>query len=145
MSFVFVPGITIKVFLTDMDNSTLPNAWYEERKDKIPEQNFIVISAAARLLLNKMPCRSLETEFYQKNKEILLGTDLLPLLLKYIVRLLVGSEIKQEVLKSVTLPLLFGLGVKMDHIVGSKTLIIELAKLGFTSAMVKLNDSSNQW
>ena len=76
-----------------------------------------------------MRSRSFETEFYQTSKEILLGTDFLPLLLKYFVRLLVGSEIKQEVLKSVTLPLLFGLGVKMDHIVGSKTLIIELAKI----------------
>ena len=62
------------------------------------------------------------------------------------MRLLVGSKIKQEVPKSVTPALLFGVGVgvEMGHIVGSKTLIIELAKLGFKSAMMKLKDSSNQ-
>ena len=58
------------------------------------------------------------------------------------MRLLVGSEIKQAAigqsltkpikLKSVIPPLLFDLGVIMDRIVGSKTLIIELAKLGFS-------------
>ena len=35
--FVSEPGIATKVFLTDMANSTLSDAWYEERKDKIPE------------------------------------------------------------------------------------------------------------
>ena len=60
------------------------------------------------------------------------------------MRLLVGSEIKQATIgqslmkamkaKSVIPPLLFGLGVEMDHIVGSKILIIELAKLGFSTS-----------
>ena len=80
-----------------------------------------------------MRCRSFETELYQTNKEILSGTNFLPLLLNYFKRLLVGSEIKQEVPKNVTPPLLFGVGVEMGHIVRSKTLIIELAKLGFKS------------
>ena len=58
------------------------------------------------------------------------------------MRLLVGSEIKQAAIgqilikpmkpKSVTPRLLFGLVVEMDHIVGSKALTIELAKLGFS-------------
>ena len=91
-----------------------------------------------------MRCRSSETELYQTNKEILSGTDFLPPLLKYFMRLLFRSKIKQEVPKSVTPALLFGVSVEMGHIVGSKTLIIELAKLGFKSAMMKLNDSSNQ-
>ena len=57
------------------------------------------------------------------------------------MRLLVGSEIKQAAIgqiliklmkpKSVTPRLLFGLVVETDHIVGSRALIIELAKLGF--------------
>ena len=57
------------------------------------------------------------------------------------MRLLVGSEIKQATIgqiliklmkpKSVTPRLLFGLVVEMDHIVGSRALTIELAKLGF--------------
>ena len=57
------------------------------------------------------------------------------------MRLLVGSEIKQAAIgqiliklmkpKSVTPRLLFGLVAEMDHIVGSRALIIELAKLGF--------------
>ena len=33
--FVCEPGIVIKVFFTDMANSILSDAWYEERKDKI--------------------------------------------------------------------------------------------------------------
>ena len=33
---------------------------------------------------------------------------------------------------SVTPPLLFGLGVEVDHVVGSKTLIVELANLGYS-------------
>ena len=57
------------------------------------------------------------------------------------MRLLVGSEIKQATIgqslmkamkaKRVIPPLLFGLGVEMNYIVGSRILIIELEKLGF--------------
>ena len=65
----------MKVFFTDMVNSILSDAWYKERKDKIQAENLRVISAAARLLLNKMRCTFFETEMYPTNKEILTETD----------------------------------------------------------------------
>ena len=108
-----------------------------------------VTSAAARFLLNEMGCRSFETELFPANKEILSGTDFLLPMLKYFMRLLVDSEIKQPTIgqslikamkaKSVIPPLLFGLGVEIDHIVGSKILIIELAKLGFSIRYDEVN------
>ena len=127
--FVSDPGISVKVFFTDMVNSILSNAWYKERKDKIQAENLRVISAATRLLLNEMRCTFFETELYPTDKEIISETDFLPPMLKHFMRLLVGSEIKQAAigqsltkpikLKSVIPPLLFGLGVKMDRTVGS--------------------------
>ena len=52
--FVSKLGIATKVFFTDIANSTLSDAWYEERKNKIQEENLRVTSAVARLLLNEM-------------------------------------------------------------------------------------------
>ena len=97
-----------------------------------------VISAAARLLLNEMRCRSFEIDFYpfftQQTKKFHQELIFLPPMFRYFKRLLVGSEIKQAAIreslmkamksKSV-IPKLFGQSVEMDHIVGLKTLIIE--------------------
>ena len=69
--FVYVvsePDISTKVFFCDMADSTLSDAWYKERKDKIQGDNLIVISAAAGLLLNKMQCTSFEVELNPKIK-----------------------------------------------------------------------------
>ena len=86
------PGIATKVFFTDMSNSVWSDAWYIGRRYKIQEENYGVISAAARLLLR---WRSSETELYSTSKGILLGNDFLPLMSKYFMILLVGPEIKQ--------------------------------------------------
>ena len=138
--FVREPGLPTKVCFTDMANSILSDAWYADRKENIGEENLRVISAAARLLLNEMRCTVYRSEFYPSSDDIRSGAEFLPPLLKYFMRLLVGPDLKQAAIgqclmkamrpNSVLLPLLFGLGVEVDHSVGSKTLVIELAKLG---------------
>ena len=68
--------------------------------------------------------------------------DLLPPSLRLLMESLVSSEVKQSsigqcILKAIrpnsfTPALLFGLGVEVDHMFGSKWLVNELAKLGFS-------------
>ena len=64
------------------------------------------------------------------------------------MELLIGPSLKQASLgecflkamkpNSVIPPLLFGLGVEIDHAIGSQTLLIELAKLGYSISYDKI-------
>ena len=71
-----------------------------------------------------------------------MGIDFLPPFLRLFMELLIAPSLKQaslgqcllKVMKpnSVIPPLLFGLEVETNHAIGSKTLLIELAKLGYS-------------
>ena len=140
--FVREPGLPTKVCFTDMANSILSDAWCADRNENIGEDNLRVLSAAARLLLNEMRCTDYQSEFYPSSNDIRSGTEFLQPLLNYFMRLLVGPDLKQVAIgqclmkamrtNSVLPPLLIGLGVEVDHTIGSKTLVIELAKLGYS-------------
>ena len=75
-------------------------------------------------------------------EDIGVGIDFLPPSLRLLMELLISPSLKQASLgqcllkamkpNSVIPPLLFGLGVETDHAIGSKTLLIELAKLGYS-------------
>ena len=68
--------------------------------------------------------------------------DFLPPSLRLLIELLVGSRFRQASLgqcilkamkpNSIIPPLFFGLGIEIDHANGSKTLLIELAQLGYS-------------
>ena len=83
-----------------------------------------------------------ETNVYLSKADIELGAEFLPPTLKLLMIVLVGQGSKQASLgqcilkamkpKFVIPPLLFGLGVEIDHVIGSKTLLTEISKLGCT-------------
>ena len=68
--------------------------------------------------------------------------DFLPPSLRLLIEILIGPSLKQVSLgksllkfikpNTVPPPLLFGLQVKIYHATGSKTLLIELVKLGYS-------------
>lgn len=75
-------------------------------------------------------------------QKICSGTPYLPPMLKYFFKCLVGSDLKQAALgqclikamrpNTVIPRLLFGLDIKVDHLIGSNTLVFELAKMGYS-------------
>ena len=73
----------------------------------------------------------------------------IPRHLQMLMKTIVSSELKQSSMgqcivqaarpRSVITPALFGLGVELDHVFGSKWLINELSRLGFSVAYDEVN------
>ena len=89
------------------------------------------ISAAAEVIKNEVHCTKFYSDFYPTLEDIKVGIDFLPPSLRLLMELLIGPSLKQASLgqcllkamkpNSFILPLLFGLGVEIDHAIGSKT------------------------
>ena len=100
-----------------------------------------IITAAANLIKNKIRYIRYETNVYPSKAVIELGAEFLPPTLKLLMKVLVGQGLKQASLgqcilkamksNSVIPPLLFGLGVEIEHAIGSKTLLTEISNLGY--------------
>ena len=75
------------------------------------------------------------------------GSQWIPHHLETFLKIIVLSEVKQNSIghaivqssrpRSVIAPTMFGVGIEMDHVFGSKWLINKLSRLGFLSAMMK--------
>ena len=122
-----------------MASNILYDAWYKDRKDNVSEENRRILKKAVNLLRNEIRCTNFESEHYPSNADIIGGANFLPPVLRYFMQCLVSNELKQASIGQCLLklmkpngvipPLLFGLGVEVDHTIGSKTLLVELAKL----------------
>ena len=94
-------------------------------KDKTLEENKCIIMAVANLILNAARYLKVSSEYHPIIQEIQSGTVFLPPLLKYFIKCLVSSELKQAadgqcLMKSMRqntiLPLfLFGFSIENDH------------------------------
>ena len=135
-------GRSSVVSFKDMTSSILSDKWYRDRKEDVVEESKRVLTAAANLLKNETRCfQHVDTGSYPSKSDIVDVLGCLPPSLAYFMQLLIPSEIKQGsiaqcILKalrpnSVLPPLLFGLAVECDHVVGSRWLTDELSKLGF--------------
>ena len=110
-------------------------------KKNFNDEKVRITTAAANLIKNKIRYIRYETNVYPSKAVIELGAEFFPPTLKLLMKVLLGQGLKQaslgqSILKamksnSVTPPLLFGLGVEIEHAIGSKTLLTEISKLGY--------------
>ena len=103
-----------------------------------------VVKAAAQLIQAEIREREYNSDPYLSHNDtsdLEVGFQLVPSLLQSLITELVSCQIKQLAIansiiqavrpKSVISPILFGVGVQMDHTYGSKWLLDQLARLGF--------------
>ena len=103
------------------------------------------ISTAAKIVRDEIREKLYDMKFYPSNEEILSSSQnsqWIPHHLQTFLQLVVISEVKQNSIghaivqasrpRSVIAPIMFGVGIEMDHVFGSKWLINELSRLGFS-------------
>ena len=101
-----------------------------------------MIHEAANLTKNEIRCNQYQTDFYPSLNDIETRTNILPPSLMLLMECLIENPLKQASIgqcllktmkpNSVIPPLLCALGVKIDHAICSKSLLIELSKLGYS-------------
>ena len=143
--FAEVPGRPNIVCLKDMAAHVIVDSWYKDRKSNIDQESERIIATAAKLIKFEIREKQYQCDYYPDNtdiKDLNYGKEWLPRPLLLFLQHLILSETKQvsigqcivkanRPLSSIP-PLLFGLGVEMDHVFGSKWLIDELYRLGFS-------------
>ena len=121
----------------------LSDKWYAEKetdKDSVTEK---IVKDAARLIASEIRQMAYTTSEYPTVDEMSVCNDVLPPLLRLFIKSLVRSEVKQSSLgqaliqasrpQSCIIPLLFGLGVQLDHQFGSECLLKHLSQIGRAS------------
>ena len=109
------------------------------------EESKRLIAAAARLIQSEVKEKNYSKYCYPSNptiSESVTQKEWIPDLFNSLMATLIKDELKQAAIchstvqaarpKSVISPLLFGLGVELDHLYRSKWLVTELARLGFS-------------
>ena len=132
------------VCFKNMTEFTVNDKWFSERKKDSDDEAERIIVTAAKLILNNIRSAKFNCEFYPTKEDIEScgkGKEWLPDYLKLFLENILKHPLKQASIgqaiinatrpRSCIPPILFGLGVEADHIVGSKWLVNELSRLGF--------------
>ena len=132
------------VCFKNMTESIVNDKWFSERKKDSDDEAERIIVTAAKLILNNIRSAKFNCEFYPTKEDIEScgkGKEWLPDYLKLFLEKSLKHPLKQASIgqaiiyatrpRSCIPPILFGLGVEADHIVGSKWLVNELSRLGF--------------
>ena len=119
--------------------------WYLGKKDNIADEAERIVVTAAKIVRDAIREKQYNVHAYPTNEDIKnndQGNDWVPYYLQTFLKMLGLPELKQNSIgqciiqaarpRSVITPILFGLGIEMDHVFGSKWLINELAQLGFS-------------
>ena len=132
------PGLETLIYFHDMANFII-NKKFVEKKDSVEDEAKRIIKAAANLIRAEIRDMQYDTNSYPTSSEI--TGDWAPKNLRSLLSHFTKSNLRQEsiaqcIVKAVspkTLPpLLFGLGIEVDHLYGSKWLSEELFRLGFS-------------
>ena len=119
--------------------------WYKERTDDSKKEAQKVMIAAAKLVREEIRVRSYNKDVYLGMNEIKSSEECQEFLtptLRVFLDILIKDELKRDGIgqaitqaarpNSVISPLLFGIGIELHHVFGSKWLIKELSSLGFS-------------
>ena len=150
--FAEINGRSDVVCFSNMVNYIVNDKWYESRKsDKIKEAERIVITAA-KIVMAEIREMNYDNLVYPTHDDIVLPEKqnyFMPSSLSKFLEVLVWTKIKQNIIGqtivysthpgSVIPPILFGVGIEMDLIFGSKWLINELSWLGFIISYDEVN------
>ena len=131
--------------LRDMASFIINSKWYKDRKENVCEESERIILAAAKLIRTQIHEHSYSKDCYPTTSDITdraVLKDWIPQGLYLMMKSLVPDELKQITIshtivqasrpRSVISPVLFGVGVEMDHLYRSKFLVNTLFHWGFS-------------
>ena len=143
--FAEMKGGSDAVCLKNFADLTVNNAWYEMREKDLKKESVGIINTAAKLTLSDIRSINLESDIYPLENEIAdinICESLLPESLRKFLEVLTKNRLKRVAIgqvlisdarpKSAVLSIPFRLGVETDNMFGSRWLIEELSKLGFS-------------
>lgn len=128
-----------------MASYIVSDEWYKERNNDSKKESERVMIAAAKLVREEIRARNYNKDVYPGINEIKSSEecgDFLTPSLRVFLETLIKDELKCDVIgqaitqaarpNSVISPLLFGLGIELDHVFGSKWLTEELSSFGLS-------------
>ena len=143
--FAQVSGRKDVICLQDMAGYILSDTWYADRKVNAADKSRRIIQAAANLIKADIREQHYTTDRYPATDDMHdldSLTQWMPPLLLLLMQKLVSSQVQQLSLgnalvqadtpRSTVSPVLLGVGVTMEHTFGSKWLVNELSRLGFS-------------
>lgn len=143
--FAEVEGRSNVVCFRNMARYIINEQWYSEKKENAEEEASRIVTAAAKIIKEEIRERKYDLNSYPSNEDIAnveQSRNWIPHRLQTLLTHIVPSELKQNTIghcilqaarpRSVITPTLFGLGVELDHVFGSKWLNTELSRLGFS-------------
>ncbi len=143
--FTEVEGCGTVLCFRNMASYIINEKWYSEKKENIEEEAERIVVAAAKIVRAEIRERKYDSLLYPTNEDfadISRGMEWIPHHLQTFLKIIVQSELKQNSIghsiiqsarpRSVITPTLFGIGIEMDHVFGSRWLVNELSRLGFS-------------
>ena len=125
--------------------SIINDKWYNDRKMSMEDESFRIVTAAAKLIKSQIRESSYQMNEYPLTSDfndVKYAKTWVPGLLTTFLENLIPQELKQVSIghwvvqaarpKSVISPVLFGVGVSLDHMFGSRMLLDLLARLGLS-------------
>ena len=122
----------------------MKDTWYTNRSANSNEESKRIIRTAAKLILAELKSTTFGTSTFPCNemiKDINYNKEWLPELLRTLVESLINNSLKQVSIgqcivhaarpRSALPPILFGSAIELDHVFGSRWLLIEQSRLGF--------------
>lgn len=143
--FVKAAGKSSVVCFKGMAEFLVNDKWFVNRKLDTDDEAKRIILTASKLILDNIRSAKFNCEQYPTREEIEScekGIEWLPEYVKLFLDNIIKYPLKQASIgqaivhatrpRSCIPPILFGLGVEADHVVGSKWLVSELTRLGFS-------------
>ena len=143
--FAELQGKADVVCFRDAAGYLINDKWYEIRKNDVEEEAERVVKQAAQIILGQIRSTKFNVEVYPSHEQISnigLGKGWLPTYLKVFMESLVKKDLKQVSIgqaivnavkpRSSIAPIMFGLGIEADKVFGSRWLLTELNRLGFS-------------
>lgn len=148
VTFTEVEGKSTKVCFGNMVDYLITDKWYQNRKSNTIAEADRIVSLAAKIVLNDIRTAKFDCEWYPST-DMIQSTEesqkWIPSKLQLFLRSICKNTLKENSIgqaivsaarpRSCIAPILFGLGVDVDHVFGSRWLIDHLNKLGFCSSM----------
>ena len=146
MGVVLFYALETWLAILSMTNGTL------KKKEDIQEEAERIVIAAAKIIRAEIRERKYDSNSNPANEDISSvdkGRECIPHHLQTFLKITVRSELKENSIghsiiqsarpRSVITPTLFGIGVEMDQVFGSRWLVNELSRLGFSISYDEVN------
>ena len=143
--FTTISGKPNVACLLNTASYIINDKWYTDRRQTVADEAERIIKTAAKLILGDIRSAEFDINFYPPNEiieSVERGKEWLPKYLRFFLQHLLKYPLRQVSIgqcivnavrpRSCIPPVLFGLGVEVDNIFGSKFLLNELCSLGFS-------------